>query len=49
MTRAHLPTGPVALPAVLRCLIADFGDRPLRADRSAMLAAAERALQPGSE
>jgi hypothetical protein len=44
LTRAHLPTGPVALPAVLRCAVGDLGVRPLRRDWATVLADAERAL-----
>ena len=45
LTRAHLPTGPVAL----RCAAADLGVRPLRQDWAAVLANAERALADSAE
>ena len=41
---AHLPTGPVSLPAVLRLAITELGVRPMRADWREVLDAAERAL-----
>jgi hypothetical protein len=44
LSRAHLPTGPASLPAVLRWAISDLGVRPLRPDWPAVLAAADRAL-----
>jgi hypothetical protein len=44
LTRGHLPTGPVSLPAVLRCAIGDLGVRPSRRDWAAVRADAERAL-----
>jgi hypothetical protein len=49
LTRGHLPTGPVSLPAVLRYAVADLGVRPLRQDWAATLAAAERSLDEGAE
>ena len=49
LTRAHLPTGPVLLPAVLRCALGDLGVRPLRPDWPAVLADAERALVQAAE
>ncbi len=47
LTRGHLPTGVVVLPAVLRYAIADLGVEPLRPDWEAVLAGAERALRAG--
>lgn len=44
--RAHLPTGHVFLPTVLRAAIAELGVDPLRADWSAILERAERDLSP---
>ena len=32
LAKAHIPTGIVSLPAVLRCLITEFGVEPLRPD-----------------
>jgi hypothetical protein len=49
MTRGHLPTGPVALPWVLRYAIADLGVRPLRADWQDVLREAEQALTAATE
>jgi hypothetical protein len=48
LTKAHLPTGVVSLPAVLRCAIGDLGVRPLRRDCATVLADAERALAQAS-
>ena len=48
LTRGHLPTGPVALPAVLRYAIDDLAVRPLRQDWPAVLKIAERALAEGA-
>lgn len=44
--RAHLPTGHLLLPTVLRAAIAELGVDPLRADWSAILERAERDLLP---
>lgn len=41
LTRAHLPTGAVGLPAVLQFAIRDLGVRPLRDDWTAILDAPE--------
>ena len=49
LSRAHLPTGPVSLPAVLRCAIADLGVRPLRQGWAAVLADAESAVTRSGE
>ena len=44
LSKAHLPTGFVTLPAVIRMTITEFGVEPLRADWRDVLAEAERAL-----
>lgn len=44
--RAHLPTGHVSLPAVLRAAIAEWGVKPLRADWDEILEQAERGPVP---
>jgi hypothetical protein len=49
LSRAHLPTGPVALSAVLRCAVGDLGVRPLRRDWAAVLVDAERALATAAQ
>lgn len=43
---AHVPTGMVVLPDVIRFAITELGVRPLRADWSGVLASASAALQP---
>lgn len=45
LTKAHLPTGPVPLPAVLRLAIRDLGVRPLRADWDMVLARVQADLR----
>ena len=47
LSRAHLPTGPVTLAAVVRLAIADLGVAPLRPDWRAVLATAELTVPPG--
>lgn len=42
--RAHIPTGVISLPAVIRLAIAEFGVFPLQEDWAARLAAAEAVL-----
>jgi hypothetical protein len=42
--RAHLPTGHVSLPAVLRAAVTELGVEPWRADWDEVLARAEREL-----
>ena len=44
LSKAHLLSGPVTLPMVIRMAITELGVEPLRADWEAVLDRAERAL-----
>lgn len=44
LSKAHLPTGPISVPAVIRTTITEFGVEPLRPDWDDVLAQAEQAL-----
>lgn len=44
LLKAHLPTGQVHLPAIVRLAIQDLGVRPRRSDWAAVLAETETAL-----
>lgn len=45
LVRAHLPTGPILLPVVLRLAIAELGVEPIRPDWAMVLDSAEAALR----
>lgn len=47
LTNAHLPTGPVTLPAVLRLAVRDLGVQPLRPDWAEVLDRADGAIAHG--
>jgi hypothetical protein len=46
LTRAHVPTGPVTLAAVVRLAIVEFSVGPLRSDWDATVRRAEQVLVP---